>query len=614
MLINREDNVTMLKSPDGSFVAEHTDGTRITTTADPKEPSTPLEVMAECPGFARVTHTASGQCFVHFPDGSTVVASTSGHYSVEKNDDYQLEVKSCGEGHCVLQPTEPTACTFTLDHSGTSSNILTAKGKESQVEFFVSQDGTPTVSHDEMISLHPAFSPRYFVVPSKGNPYQIISQTEMNLFLAPMESQPDTTVQKGVPIPGFEGTTVAVMKALQRETPSILPYKNGNIVPKNLSLNPAETRQRNATKGKKRFGVGVGKSLSILTNTNKKAVQQVQIPDALRCRQFVIFEQLNDLSRKRINDGLISYLISRQQQQTSENELLPVDRRDSIERKAARDLKEAWLTKISGDIISQVLQDVNKQSAPPAEDREPKMSNGTGALSVIKQDLEQAEKDRKALRNYTVPLYFDSDKGQEFLRSQSPDMSELAMQLAQPKHHRAQHNTAVSEVSQSSTPSTLQSASIVLQPIGEDSPDVGEVDTISVSSVSKIRPAHPTPDHARGMHTPTDTRPTNPTPFHANRLHSPAVSIVSQPDTTLKVPMVPKYGGLDADNSALETDSIAEERSVSFMLPPRGPGVVVRESSSPGQKSKERPMFQSKSQGEVARSRPNTKVILNRKL
>ena len=213
--------------------------------------------------------------------------------------------------------------------------------------------------------------------------------------------------------------------------------------------------------------------------------------------------------------------------------------------------------------------------------------------------MEQAERHRQALRNHTVPLYFDSDKGQQFLRSQSPDMSMLALQLAQPKRHAGAHQNTGSEASHSSTPSTLQSASIVLQPVGADSPDVGEVDTLSLSSVSKIRPAHPTPDHAQGLHTPTNVRPTNPTPFHANRVHSPAVSIVSQPDKSRT-----QNSGTDTDTSALESDPIAE-RSVSFMLPPRRPSLVVGGSQTTLTQNN---VTASVSREEMVKSKPNTKV------
>ena len=598
VLINREDNVTMLKCPDGSFVAEYADGTRITTTVNPNDPSTPLEVMVECPGFARVTHTASRDCLIHFPDGSKVVGSTSGRYTVEKEDEYQLEVKPCGESRCLLQPTESTAYTFVMDHTG-PKNLLTASGKITKVKYSVSQDGVPTVSHNDTIPPHPALSPRYFVVPSNGNPYQILSQTEMNSFLAAMECQPDTTIVKGEPVSGFEGTTVAVMKALRREIPAIIPYKNGSIAPKNLSLNPAQSSQNNQSKGKKRFGVGVGRALSIQENVSKEAVQKVEVPDALKCRQFVNLEQFNESSRKQICDGLANYIATRQQQQSTADDLLPVDPRDLSEREAARDLKAEWLTKVSGDILCLALQDVQQQNAL---NEEPDIPKSTRVMNGIHRDLEQAEHHRQALRNHTVPLYFDSNKGQEFLRSQSPDMNALALQLAQPKHHaRAQQNGG-SEASHSSTPSTLQSASIILQPVGTDSPDVGEVDTLSLSSVSKIRPAHPTPDHAQGLHTPTNTRPTNPTPFHANRAHSPAASIVSQPDKSRT-----QNSGTDTDTSALESDSTAE-RSVSFMLPPRRPSLVVGGSQPALPQENVTVSVQRKTQEEMVKSKPNTKV------
>lgn len=49
-----------------------------------------------------------------------------------------------------------------------------------------------------------------------------------------------------------------------------------------------------------------------------------------------------------------------------------------------------------------------------------------------------------------------------------------------------------------------------------ESPTQSEIDDVGpVSSLSNLRPSHPTPDHAQGNATPTELRPTNPTPSHA---------------------------------------------------------------------------------------------------
>ena len=595
MLISREDNVTLLEGPDGSFVAEHADGTRITTTPRPTTPSTLPEIMVECPGFARVTHTATQQCLVEFPDGSTVVGSTNGGYTMEKEAEYRLEVESSGEARCQLQPAESSAYIFTLDHTAATGDILLAKAKKTKVEFSVDRDGVPSVSGSGAIPLHPAFSPRYFVVPSSGSPYQIVSKTELDSYISEMESQPDATVVRGEVVPGFEGETIAVMRNLREENPALMSYKNGSIIPKNLSLAAPATNQKGTVNGKKRFGVGVGKSLQILPITThmEAEVKKVDAPKALRCRQFVILDQFNDTSRGQVCEGLVRYISWKEQQQHRGDDLLPVDPRQLPEIRAARDLKSQWLTKMTGNILSSALQDLTQQSSPlTTENQQVDDKSSTRLLNGIRRELEEAECNRAALRNHTVPLYFESTKGQEFLRSQSPDMAALAKQLAQP---RVQPQTRPpSDPSRSSTPSSLQSTYIILPPGGVDSPvlhpggvdspvlqpggvedpDVGDIDTASVSSTSKIRPTHPTPDHARGLRTPTDVRPQNPTPFGANRpTHSPAPSVVSQfnPPATASQ----KMGGA-ADETADEQQA---ERSVSFMLPQRRPSLVGESSS-----------------------------------
>ena len=638
----------MLESPDGSFVAEHADGTRITTAAvRPCDPSTPPEVTVECPGFARVTHTPTRRCLVQFPDGSTVIGSGDGSYTVERAADYRLEVDPSGLATCLLhQPAESSsAYTFILDHTG-SGDLLRAKSKRSRATFSVDRDGVPSVSCGGTIPPHPAFFPRYFVVPSAGSPYQILSRSEVNSYVSEMESRPDATVVRGEPVPGFEGTTIAVMKSLKEENPAIMPYKNGSIIPSNLSLAPAVESRKTLTSGRKRFGVGVGKSLHILPPTHREgeAVPR-QTPRILQCRQFVVLDQFNETLRGEVCDCLASYLSSREEQGRTEDRLLPVDPRELSEVRASRDIQAEWLAKMAGDILSLALQDALQSTDPtPAcggeREKEEEVNDSTRVLDGIRRGLEEAERHREALRNHTVPKYFNSDQGREFLCSQSPDMAALASQLAQPRSRTLTRPHDSSDPSHSSTPSSLQSASIVLRPGGVDSPDL---DAVSVSSVSKIRPAHPTPDHARGFGTPTDLRPKNPTPFGADRaVNSPALSIISQSDPLRAVSektggAVVSEGGEGGKNcGALPFEvslcltiqervlscsvdaftlmlsfslslrlsvclclslslsllvcctgaglsdaeaAVAAERSVSFILPPRRPSLVVGESS-----------------------------------
>ena len=80
----------------------------------------------------------------------------------------------------------------------------------------------------------------------------------------------------------------------------------------------------------------------------------------------------------------------------------------------------------------------------------------------------------------------------------------MASKLAQPK---------VEPESTVKSQSTLQSSSLTLTL--EESDSVFQEEHRTASSPSKIRPSHPTPNHARGQGTPTEVRPTNPTPLKA---------------------------------------------------------------------------------------------------
>ena len=501
-MINREDNVTMLKYPNGSFVTEHADGTRITVVTNPRSNSS--EVMCECPGFARIIYKLSQICRIEFPDESVVTCSCAGRYRVELNDEYCLIIEPNGMGHCTLQPESPFS--FDFDHTGRNS-LLVATSKTSDVEFSVSKVGAPAVSKKGYMPTHPAYSPRYFVKPLNGNAYQILSKSEMDLFFARIQNKLHTSIVKE-PVSECQGEAVTVLEAVQ-ERPPILPYKKGKLISQNLSscfTPPKKNMPNNGTSKKPRFGIGVGKSLYIKTNECKISAKPVSSLSTLRYRKFMCFKPISDALREEIYGSLIHFIATRQQNQEAADRLLPVDTRDSLEKIAAGDLSARYLAKLSSEALAlrfqESLQSKESQVFSEPIAKVPKKHGFTEKICDLKRDIEEAERLKLALRNHSVPPYFESREGQEFLRSLSPDMDAYASHLAHPKI-QIQPSTQLepaSDHSFSSTPSTLHSASVMLPPIDIGSPQCDEMSEDVDTASLVYRPSRPTPDHAQGTY------------------------------------------------------------------------------------------------------------------
>ena len=517
VLITREDGVTILKKSDGSTITEHANGTRI-TIYQKIQSITSSSVMIESPGFASVSYAT--KCHVDFPDGSQITCSNAGGYTIQMEGNYWLEVNPDGLSQCRLQPNL-SSYIFHMDHTGTS-DILKVMHHVSGVKCLVNTEGNASIEKEHYIPAHPAYLPHYFVVPSSGLPYQILSVEEMESYISEAKSIPHTTIHEHVTTE-FEGKAITVLEPLQHMS-STLPYKKESLIPSNLASDSSNWDA--STTGlvtQKRFGVGVGNGLSIKCNENNENIPESQLCNNLKCRQFVHIKEVTGSVCAQVFNGLAKYLVAKNEAQITANDNLPMDYRKNAEKRAQNNLKVQWLSRM----VNNALQ-VQQRSEPTASNtlvshKTPTPEEPFGKKMCVKNNFSEIETHKLALRNHSVPQYFESSAVHK-VGSQSPDMAELTLKLAHSKCSSKLPRIG-DDFSLPSTPSTLQSASITLPPAGADSPfsDICENGIISPSP-SKVRPAHPTPNHSQGMCSPTNVRPTNPTPFHASRQHSPSSS------------------------------------------------------------------------------------------
>ena len=556
-LIIREDGVTLLYRPDGSYIAEHSNGTRFTTCLSPLQKTAtsspmekPTEIVVECPGFARVVyHSGSRNCKLHFPDGSEIACSRDGSYTVSKAHDYLLQIASSGKA--VFMPTEgmqqgkPTS-TFTVDHTG-SGEIL--RGSDcSGNTFIVDHEGKGSVDlgGGSEIPKHPAFDPRYFVVHADGTSLELLKDDNVSSVIMKAKSSTKAVVLHEDVQSEPHCTSTTVLEPCEGGGKSCLvPYQEESIVPVNLRASELDTTHssgvmqkvngvlpglqgREGKPKKKKFGVGVGKGLIIGSYEKPPEVELYIQPEAIQFRQFLHMQPVSNSLRMQLLSGVAAYTKWCQKQEQEGESVLPVDERDGEEKLAAEQLQVKWCSHLTNEAIMQKAelpakyrQEVTKELDQTTTIPVTKVHKATEMNEAVKWELEEAEATRQALRHRHIPPYFESEDGKQHLRSQSPDLKFLASKLAYPQQDSKQSTSG------HSTPSTLHSVSMTIPHEELESPTQSEIDEVGpVSSLSNLRPSHPTPDHAQGNATPTELRPTNPTPSHALKV---AVGSAEQP-------------------------------------------------------------------------------------
>ena len=516
VLITRDDGVTVLKRPNNTVIAEFPDGSRVTSSFDDDTHNRCRKVTIECPGFARVTFNRQTNCFVSFPDGAEIHCSNQGCYAVKKDKYFSFEITS--EGEAVFKAPSKAAAikgseVCTLNKRGTPE-ILNATDSAGN-KFTVDLKGERTVaaSPNSSIPMDEAFKPRYFVIQQDETAYELLEAdyVEHALTAARQDSRA-AVIEDGVTGESQVKATTLVQPVDVQTRCHALPYLEDSIVPVNLRLGSVVTEskketQQNGKTVKKKFGVSTGRGLTIGRNEKVPSQPKPVHPDALAFRQFIKVGHSYNSLKDKVLEKVSSFRQWSQQQEQQNDHLQLTDERSDTEKECAEALKMNFQSIDKSKMHhSYVRLCLTPKEEPPA--RTPELSQlGSEFIEEATKELEEAELIKEALRQKQILPYFKSEEGRQYLCTNPPDMSSLAARLAQPKP------TIENPASSCSTPSTLQSTSLLLPLVDADSPTQSELGP--VRSLSKIRPAHPTPDHAQGGSTPTELRPTNPTPSQA---------------------------------------------------------------------------------------------------
>ena len=530
----------MLYRRDGTCITDHSDGTRFTVRPPPLPKTAPSsstagtpEVTIECPGFAQVVYQSESQkCKLRFPDNSEISCSKDGGYVVSKECDCTLEISSSGEAVFTpaksegMQEGTPTSM-FTINHTG-SGDILNGSDPLRNT-FIVDREGQGSVhlAGGSEIPAHQAFDPRYFIVHADDTCFELLKGDNVNSEIVRAKSNPNAVVlHEDVPSE-HHCTSTTILEPFESgdKGSCLVPYEEENVIPVNLrgeacdSTNLCSGSQNGlqVREGKKRFGVGVGRGLMIGTYQKPSLPKAYTQPEAICYRQFLHMPPVSNGLRTQLLSGLTAYANWCRKQDQEGESVQPVDTRVDDEKLSAKELQSKWsdqlrheATVLESELPAMYMQQVARQPNQVAIKPATQAPKSVEIHEAVKNELEEANATQQALRNHLVPPYFQSEDGKQYLQSQSPDLKALASKLAQPERDSKQ------TISGRSTPSTLHSTSMTLPQDGLESPTPSEAEEVGpVTSLSKLRPSHPTPDHAQGNATPTELRPTNPTPSHA---------------------------------------------------------------------------------------------------
>ena len=507
--ITREDNIVIVRSPDNSLVSEFEDGTRFTLSApkNPKESPVLANVVMECSGFSRVSYDIdTQQCKILFSDNSTVVCSRNGTYTVHKEGSYDLHIKSSGEALYTIADA-----VYTLNH--TSQNQVFHCQDRLNNTFSMNPEGRVSIQAPKPVK-HKAFDPHYFILNSDGSAFQLHENNSVNEIISKAESDPEAVVLKDLAVvDGASSTTVIEPIHNPKVSPNTVPYQKDTIVPYNLRTGEiTEPAVPNKSEKIPKFGTLLGTGLSIGTYEKPPVPKVYEAPLGYKHRNFLHFPPLDDGRREQVHD-LVASFIRKCKEQTNESESMqPIEYRSKSEIQLAEDI---WMkfaeSNLFGDIPNLYEEGITKPKDEPQTIVPPGLSEeGIEYLKNSKSELQEAADILSALRNKIIPPYFHWEQGKKCLPLLSPDMPYLSSKLARAP-------PTLSEVMTTSQ-SSLQSSSVTLTMDESDSPCRNEFR--STTSNSKIRLSHPTPDHAQGKASPTETRPSNPSPPNTSTLPS----------------------------------------------------------------------------------------------
>ncbi|XP_068127091.1 sperm-associated antigen 17 [Hyperolius riggenbachi] len=488
VMTTREDRVVTVTRTDGTTIVEHADGTRITTfyqSVDIPVPGDHEEtgevphsvtkrvkfIRVENSEFVTVTLNCEERtCCAVSGDGTEILAKPQGVYQVFPPDSGTLSINHDGRAVysprmslCTKTPPRPEVlppASYILCHtqevvcevmdpegnlfqvmadSGTSVIINSVENEEDGD----TEQKTPPTTEQHLTEVYDLHAPRFFIINADGSGSELLRNREVEDYLATCYCDPATAVLREPTheVPGVQ--TVTVLQPFSETSPWVMKKEPNTVVPPNLLSREWDTfpPSERKTPGPP-LGVGRWKGLDLRDRKVVKARPPVlKCPNVLRIRQLHQYEPLNKELRERLERSLKRY-IDRVLKKEGELEALDIkEPRTAQEKDNAADLLKLVLSlaesrepphtpsleHIHGDIAQVYESTVSPPPPLPPVMARPERS--TQDWDELRHEIQDHKETLAALRNRDIPSYFQSEMGQEFLRTQTPDLEHLSKQL-----------------------------------------------------------------------------------------------------------------------------------------------------------------------------------------
>ncbi|CAI9738928.1 Hypothetical predicted protein [Octopus vulgaris] len=511
-MMTRDDNVILISEPSGKTTVEHQDGTRITSyfekvymTENCKTSYSNYEnitmamfAMVECPSFATIkfniktqeNHTMVG-------NGTIINVFSNGFLRMLFGSSLTSEMLKLGlDGSFIYtnvngenqqsRSNPPTESTYYFKHN---SNIICETTDTKGNAFYVNYKGEKEIvketsenNNQDKFREGIQHSPRYFILHRDGCVDELLNKNVVNDFVEDTEQHPAAIVLKDVFQDNSGMSGITYLRPIQKSASDnwVVEYECNTIIPPGF-LENSET----------------------LCHVKSTDHQIKKCPNLLETRQFTQYEDLDKDLQQRVHQGLYKYIYYKFQRHFQLENLTVFDTRRAAEKAKAKSI-EAYVQQLS-TLHSQHIMNNENDVKKMYESAVNQGQTIVEIESVISEPPVEKEKSqnycydesiRKALRNKTIPNYFESVFGKTFLANQEEEKLDYEL-----KSHCIFNGIAEEPAEEESSPTVTSEIAEAESPHG-------------------VRPVNPSPAHASGTASPTIVRPTNPTPT-ISHIHFP---------------------------------------------------------------------------------------------
>ncbi|XP_040563022.1 sperm-associated antigen 17 isoform X2 [Gallus gallus] len=435
-------------------------------------------IRVENPKFATVTtNCEDGTCCTIFGDGTSIIAKPQGTYQVlpvkagslfidedcsavytHEVCNSTIEKEGSQAGRYIMKHTSSTICEmmdpegnlFKVMADGSTSVLVQSTGfdnKENESSTSLLPEVNKSISYDEHV-------PRFFIIHMDGSGTELLRSKDVEAYLAEACGDPAVAVLQE-PVQEYPGAvSITTLFPLSEVSPWVMKKEPECIVPPNL-----QPRTWNAFSPCEETTVRTHIWKGLCIGSKEETCLPVPVrkcPKKLQVRQLFQYEPLSDELREKLHLSLKKYIenILRQEDELEEMNLKEPRTEEEKEdaanlldlvksfpnwEKSSEDLSaKAHITELyERAVVSQcplrtekrvTEKTADQQQSFSTEEQTP-VSKWQNKLQEHRKELDEGKETLMAIRNKTIPPYFESELGKAFLSKKFPDVEALSKEL-----------------------------------------------------------------------------------------------------------------------------------------------------------------------------------------